>query len=91
MKCYLNDRTLISNVHFLLISRTFNVAKAVMEQNKYVSDKKDHLINLRDNGKLQEVSNIDKRQRLKCASFLVSILCILPIIQDNSLMMFGFY
>ncbi|KAL8476980.1 hypothetical protein ACS0TY_029326 [Phlomoides rotata] len=35
--------------------RAFNVAKEVMEQNKYVCDKKDHLINLRDNGKLQEI------------------------------------
>lgn len=73
-KCFrLSDETLMTNAHFLMISRAFNVAKEVMEQNKYVCDKKDHLINLRDNGKLQEVSNIDKRTRLKCASSLVSI------------------
>lgn len=43
---------------WLFIYRTFNVAKAVIKDNKYVRNKKDHLINLNENGKLQEVSYI---------------------------------
>lgn len=44
-----------------LICRTLNVAKAVMKENKYVRDKKDNIIYLKENEKLQEVSCIDKR------------------------------
>ncbi|KAL3646360.1 hypothetical protein CASFOL_011540 [Castilleja foliolosa] len=39
--------------------RTLNVAKAVINNNKYVHGKKGNIINLRENGKLQEVMNAE--------------------------------
>ncbi|KAL7141472.1 hypothetical protein ABFS83_08G055300 [Erythranthe nasuta] len=45
--------------YFPNFPRTFNVTKAVIKENKYVHNKKDHLINLYENGKLQEVMNAE--------------------------------
>lgn len=59
-----------------MICRVFNVAKAVMMENKYVRDKKENLIYLNEDGKLHEVSDIDKIWRVLSAassSFLLSI------------------
>ncbi|GFP99524.1 suppressor of rps4-rld 1 [Phtheirospermum japonicum] len=39
--------------------RTLNVAKTVINDTKYVRDKKDNIINLRENGKLQEIMNAE--------------------------------
>ncbi|KAK6151247.1 hypothetical protein DH2020_016179 [Rehmannia glutinosa] len=45
--------------YFPNFQRTFNVAKAVIKDNKYVHDKKDNIINLYENGKLQEIMNAE--------------------------------
>ncbi|KAL0377874.1 UNVERIFIED_CONTAM: Suppressor of RPS4-RLD 1 [Sesamum radiatum] len=39
--------------------RALNVAKAVIKDNKYVRDKNDNIINLNENGKLQEIMNAE--------------------------------
>ncbi|GER30947.1 tetratricopeptide repeat protein [Striga asiatica] len=39
--------------------RTLNAAKEVMKANKCVRDKKDNIINLRENGKLQDILNAE--------------------------------
>lgn len=44
-------------IHYL-VCRAFSVAKALMKENKYARDKKDNLIYLNEDGKLQEVSYI---------------------------------
>ncbi|KAI3451958.1 hypothetical protein Pfo_008623 [Paulownia fortunei] len=45
--------------YFPNFQRAFNVAKAVIKDNKYVRDKKDNIINLSENGKLQEIMNAE--------------------------------
>ncbi|KAH6838164.1 Tetratricopeptide repeat superfamily protein [Perilla frutescens var. hirtella] len=45
--------------YFPEFQRTFNVAKALMKENKYVRDKKDNMIYLNEDGKLQEIRNAE--------------------------------
>ncbi|KAG8384306.1 hypothetical protein BUALT_Bualt04G0104600 [Buddleja alternifolia] len=58
--------------------RAFNVAKEVMKDNKYVRDKKDNIINLYENGKLQEIVNAESCSdlyRIVGDDFWLSTLC----------------
>ncbi|KAL0343526.1 UNVERIFIED_CONTAM: Suppressor of RPS4-RLD 1, partial [Sesamum angustifolium] len=45
--------------YFPNFQRALNVAKAVIKDNKYVRDKNDNIINLNENGKLQEIMNAE--------------------------------
>lgn len=51
--------TVLKISHCLLNRRALRVAKAVIKENKYGRDKKDNVVYLTDDGKVQEVSNID--------------------------------
>ncbi|XP_057768890.1 suppressor of RPS4-RLD 1 isoform X2 [Salvia miltiorrhiza] len=45
--------------YFPKFDRAFSVAKALMKENKYARDKKDNLIYLNEDGKLQEIMNAE--------------------------------
>ncbi|KAL1536496.1 suppressor of RPS4-RLD 1-like [Salvia divinorum] len=45
--------------YFPKFDRAFSVAKTLMKENKYARDKKDNLIYLNDDGKLQEIMNAE--------------------------------
>ncbi|KAK4393437.1 Suppressor of RPS4-RLD 1 [Sesamum angolense] len=45
--------------YFPNFQRALNVAKAVIKDNKYVRDKNDNIVNLNENGKLQEIMNAE--------------------------------